>query len=145
MIFSKLLNSMNTHKHGNSMNTHKHGNKEKLSIYSFSVFTCKLVIWKKLVVNQNWNREKPCSLYRYKHWLLLQLEPSSTFLLNLINSIQNKLKRNPKWCFKLNIFFVKFRYLKDYDLYQRMKMERERLERPKALKRPRYRRFLNNK
>ncbi|XP_023325369.1 rho-related BTB domain-containing protein 2, partial [Eurytemora carolleeae] len=36
-------------------------------------------------------------------------------------------------------------YLKDYDLYQRMKMERERLERPKALKRPRYRRFLNNK
>jgi hypothetical protein len=29
------------------------------------------------------------------------------------------------------------RYLKDYDMYQRMVMERERAERPKALKRAR--------
>ena len=35
----------------NSIDTHKHGNKEKLSIYGFSLVTCKLVIWKKLVRN----------------------------------------------------------------------------------------------
>ncbi len=31
-----------------------------------------------------------------------------------------------------------FRYLKDFDMYQRMAMERERAERPKALKRARW-------
>ena len=30
----------------------QHGNKEKLAINSFSLFTCKLVIWKKLAGNQ---------------------------------------------------------------------------------------------
>ena len=42
----------------NIMDTHKHGNKEKLSINSFSLFTCKLAIWeKKLVRNKNWNEK----------------------------------------------------------------------------------------
>ena len=35
----------------------KHGNKEKLLIISFSLFICKLFIWKKLVINQNLNRK----------------------------------------------------------------------------------------
>ena len=37
-----------------SLDKYKHGSKEKLSCYSFSLFTCNLVIWrKKLVRNQN--------------------------------------------------------------------------------------------
>ena len=35
------------------MDTHKHGNNEKLSINIFFLFTCKRVIWKKIVRNQN--------------------------------------------------------------------------------------------
>jgi len=37
-FYTKLLNSMNTQ---------KHGNKENLSIISFCLFTCNLVIWRK--------------------------------------------------------------------------------------------------
>ena len=36
-----------------SLDKYKHGSKEKLSCYSFSLFTCNLVIWKKLVRNQS--------------------------------------------------------------------------------------------
>ena len=38
-----------------NLDTHKHGNKEfnKLSLY-----TCTLVIWKKLVINQNFNKKR---------------------------------------------------------------------------------------
>ena len=39
------------------MDTNKHGNKEKLSINNFTLFTCKLVIGKKLVRNKNLNRK----------------------------------------------------------------------------------------
>ena len=41
----------------NSLDTPKHGNTKKLSIKRFLIFTCKLVISKKLVRNQNlkWN------------------------------------------------------------------------------------------
>ena len=36
-----------------SLDTHKQGNKEKLSINSFSLITCNLLIWEILVRNQN--------------------------------------------------------------------------------------------
>ena len=36
--------------------THKKGNHEEVSIISFLVFTCKLVIWTNLVRNQNFDR-----------------------------------------------------------------------------------------
>ena len=38
-----------------NIHSHYHGNKVKLSENSFSLFTCKLVIQKKLVNNQNLN------------------------------------------------------------------------------------------
>ena len=52
-----VLNTMKTvfyliffisNKPSNSMDTQKHGNNKKLSINSFSLFTSKIVIWKKL-------------------------------------------------------------------------------------------------
>ena len=36
------------------LTTYKHGNKENLSISSFFLITCKLVIWKKLVRSLRW-------------------------------------------------------------------------------------------
>jgi len=49
-----------------SFQTHKHGNKDKLSINRFSLFTCKLVIWKKLVRNENLNRKFLISVLNYR-------------------------------------------------------------------------------
>ena len=59
----------------------QHGNKEKLSIYNFSLFTCKHVIWKKLVSNQNFNRKvvfivsKNCIMYTL-HGYPYRIRPS---------------------------------------------------------------------
>jgi len=62
------------------MDSHKHGNKEKLSIDSFSLFTCKLIIRKKIVNNQNLN--KKC-LIQSLHW---QIDNSNIldYVLNLL-------------------------------------------------------------
>jgi hypothetical protein len=62
--------------------------------------------------------------------------------LQSINSIKHQLRRHLGFGVFIAIWsMVKsiccFRYLKDFDMYQRMAMERERAERPKALKRAR--------
>ena len=43
----------------------KHVNTENLSINSFSLFTCKLVIWKRLVWDQSTNSKRSSLLYWY--------------------------------------------------------------------------------
>jgi len=45
-----------------SMDKYKHGNKETRSIHSFSLITCKLIIWKKLDGKQNLKIWKSSSL-----------------------------------------------------------------------------------
>ena len=64
MIYTKL---------SNNMDTHKHGSKTKLSINRFSLFTSKLVIWK-ILLEIKTCIEKSSSLYWYKRRPLYLIE-----------------------------------------------------------------------